>query len=175
MKKISLLLSAVCYFVSCDAQNTSTATASITTTVTDTKPVVADIFTKADAEKMLGEPAQQTDNKIDGNICHSTYTAKKADAKSGKTGNVYFMYELHEGEDAAHEVYKDIMTANEANGIQPLEGLGDEAYFHTDGENFLFIMARKGAKTIRIKVNKITTHTSTEGFHAAAKNIVARL
>jgi hypothetical protein len=176
MKKLCLLLSAIVCVSGCDAQNSSTAMATITTTVTENKDVHHVILTQTDAEKILGEPAHITESSNEGTtIYKSTYTANNADAPSGKTGNIYFMYEVHPDDAAAHKVYADIKTANEKNGIKTLTGLGDEAYFHTDNTNFLFIMARKGTKMIRMKVNKTTSHTSADGFNEVAKDIVAKL
>ena len=53
--------------------------------------------------------------------------------------------------------------------------MGDEAYFHSDGQNFYFIIVRKGEKMFRIKVNKITSTTSLKEFNMIAKNITASL
>ena len=73
---------------------------------------------------------------------------------------------------AAGKVYNSIMEANRPNGINELQGLGDEAYFHSDNTNFLFILARKGNKMIRMKVNKITSNTSREAFDNTARKII---
>ena len=59
-----------------------------------------------------------------------------------------------------------------AVGIKTLKNMGDEAYFHTDNQNFYFIMARKGNRMIRMKVNKVTSKTSLEQFYAAAQKMM---
>jgi len=68
--------------------------------------------------------------------------------------------------------YHDIKTANEDHeGITTLTDLGDEAYFHTDSENFYFIMVRKGVIVFNMKVNKITSLTSRDEFNNVAQVI----
>ena len=56
-----------------------------------------------------------------------------------------------------------------------IHDLGDEAYFHSDGENFYFILVRKGLKMIRMKVNKITSNTSVAEFNRVARKITEAL
>ncbi|WP_276131631.1 hypothetical protein [Polluticoccus soli] len=118
------------------------------------------LFSLADAERILGEPARLSDSATsvvaDTLIFQNTYTAIAADKKSGKTGNIYFMYEQYNDASTAHRLLAYYKTANEKNGAQTVTGIGDEAWFHTDGQNFYFIMARKGNKAIRMKVNKLT-------------------
>ncbi|MGV8093724.1 MAG: hypothetical protein AB2L24_17840, partial [Mangrovibacterium sp.] len=74
------------------------------------------------------------------------------------------------------QVYASIKTANEGHeGIKILDDIGDEAYFHSDGENFYFILVRKGEKVLRMKVSKITGKTSLNQFNLIARNITASL
>jgi hypothetical protein len=139
-----------------------------------------DLFSRQDAEKILGEPAHIGDSAVHtgGDIAEisCSYQANSADAKTGKTGNIYFMYEEYQHPADAHKVYSSIKTANEGHeGINVLEGLGDEAYFHTDGENFYFILARKGRKMFRLKVNKVTAHTSLAEFNLYAQKLADKL
>jgi hypothetical protein len=47
--------------------------------------------------------------------------------------------------------------------------MGDEAYFHSDGQNFYFIIVRIGKRLFRIKVNKVTSHTSLNEFKRVSK------
>lgn len=137
------------------------------------------IFDLADAEKILGEPARlsssSTHIEADTAILESSYTAKSVDKKSGKTGNVYFMYEEYKDASTAHHLLAYYQKANEKNGAQTVTGMGDEAWFHSDGQNFYFIMARKGNGIIRLKVNKITANTSLDAFNAVAKEVVAKI
>ena len=46
----------------------------------------------------------------------------------------------------------------------PLTDVGSEAYFHSDGENFLFVLIRNENFMIRMKVNKTTSHTDEAAF-----------
>ena len=137
-------------------------------------------FTLADAERILGEPANLNDSSTNaehntGSI-NSAYMANAKEAGTGKTGNIYFMLENYASASAASGSYKHIKTMNDKNeGVQALQNLGDEAYFHSDGENFLFILVRKDAKMFRMKVNKITGKTSKEAFMQVANELAKRL
>lgn len=103
---------------------------------------------------------------------NSTYTANSPDKKSGKTGNIYFMFEAYPDVASAHEAYSSIKKANEDHeGIETLTGYGDEAYFHSDNENFYFMLIRKDKSMIRLKVNKLTSKTSPKEFKAISKKI----
>jgi len=140
----------------------------------------AALFTKTDAEKIMGETAFLEDSAtsvVNGVLqFKSTHTASADDPKSGKRGNVYFMFERYMQASGAHDVYSTFKTGNQSSeGFRELDGMGDEAYFHSDGTNFLFIIVRKGQNMFRIKVNKITSTTSLDEFNRVAKNITARL
>ena len=71
--------------------------------------------------------------------------------------------------------YTSIKKASENHGIKVLHDMGDEAYFHTDNQNFYFIMVRKGGNLFRMKVNKITKTTSLDAFYEIAKNISSEM
>jgi hypothetical protein len=137
------------------------------------------IFTKTDAEKILGEPARFSDSATrtvaDTIIFQSSYTAVASDKKSGKTGNVYFMYEQYKDASTAHDLLAYYQKANKKNGAESVAGMGDEAWSHTDGQNFYFIMVRKGNKMMRMKVNKVTANTSLTAFKVVAKEVVERM
>lgn len=146
----------------------------------ESRPVMLSIngdslFTLSDAEKILGEKAYITDRSMTPGegvaVFKSTYTAKSTDKKSGKTGNVYFMVEQFAQDSSAKKVYTDIKIANENHGIKVLGDLGDEAYFHSDNENFYFILIRKRTALIRLKVNRITSTTSLDQFNSVARNV----
>ena len=137
-------------------------------------------FTESDAERILGEKAHLTDSsstiKKDTLECKSAYTANSKDQKTGKTGVVYFMIEQYSQVSSAKNAYNSIRVANENHeGVKILQGIGDDAYFHSDGQNFYFILVRKRSKMFRIKVNKITGKTSLNEFNLIAKNISAAL
>jgi hypothetical protein len=127
-----------------------------------------------DAEQILGEPAHLNDSSA--SLVGKTktymvgYTADTMDAASGKTGGIGFLLrEFDTIRDASH-YYESIRKANEeAPGVEPLPGVGDAAYFHSDGKNFLFIMSRSGNKVFVIKVNRITSHTNKDALLAFAR------
>jgi hypothetical protein len=137
------------------------------------------LFTLSDAEKILGEQAHLKDSSstIKGDtftyLC--AYCADAKDLKSGKTGCIYFLVEQYAQLSSAREKYSFIKTANEDHGIKVLYDIGDEAYFHTDSQNFYFIMVRKGTIVFNMKVNKITSNTSLDEFNRIAKKITDAL
>jgi hypothetical protein len=189
MRKIFCLITATLTLLGCDQSSTSGSDnnqqkleQSKIEAVTDAKGSQmhnsihpGNLFTLSDAEKILGEEAHLTDSsskiKGDTSTYNSAYTANSKDEKTGKTGAIYFMFEEYAQAASAKKVYSSIKTANEDHGITELHDLGDEAYFHTDGENFYFILVRKGEKMFRMKVNKITSVTSLKEFNLVAKNI----
>jgi hypothetical protein len=137
------------------------------------------LLTLADAEKILGEPAYLKDSSSTRNnnayTFSSSYMATARDPENGKTGAIYFLYEKYNDDAAAHKKYLDIKTANADNGIKERGDLGDEAYFHSDGTNFYFMMIRKGPYVLTMKVNKITRKTSLDEFNKVAGELVQRL
>jgi hypothetical protein len=133
-------------------------------------------FSKSDAEKILGEKAFLSDSsstiKKDTLECKSAYTAYSKDQKTGKTGVIYFMIEQYSQDLSAKNAYRAIKAANENHeGVKTVHDMGDEAYFHSDGQNFYFILVRKGKIMFRIKVNKITSNTSLNEFNLISKKI----
>jgi hypothetical protein len=131
------------------------------------------ILSLQDAERILGESAHLENSSayLEGNTktYESSYFANTVDKATDKTGVLYFMYEEYENVESASLSYESIRKANErAPGVQPLTGVGDEAYFHSDGTNFLFVLSRSGNKMFRVKVNKTTSHTNKEAFMATA-------
>jgi len=155
----------------------TTDTLSITKSPDQKNPFFTRIyFSKADAEKILAEKAYLSDSsstiKKDTLECKAAYTAYSKDSKTGKTGAIYFMIEQYDQELSAKSAYNAIKISNENHeGVKIIQDMGDEAYFHSDGKNFYFILVRKGRTMFRIKVNKITSHTSLNEFNMVAKNI----
>lgn len=138
------------------------------------------LMTLIDAEHILGQASHLADSVSEANgdiqVFRSTFTADKVDLQTGKTGNLYFMYEEYPDTTKAHEVYTAIKVSNEDHeGFSVLQDLGDEAYFHSDDENFYFILVRKGEKMFRIKVNKLTSKTSLEEFNSRSRQIEDKL
>ena len=140
---------------------------------------MGELFTLAEAEKILGEPATLGNNTegFDGQsgFHNIDYVAKDTDRVSGKLGAIYLLMQSYKDDAGAQERYATIKTANERAGIETLTDVGDEAYFHSDNENFLFIMARKGVKVLTMKVNKVTSKTSVDAFNSVARKIVAKM
>lgn len=133
-------------------------------------------LTLSDAEKILGEKAHLTDSsstaKKDTLEYKYTYTANATGKSGDRAGAIYFMIEKYSQVSAAANAYNSIMVLNQRHdGFKPVHDMGDEAYFHSDGQNFYFILVRKGDVMFRIKVNKITRNTSLEEFNAVAKKI----
>jgi len=133
-------------------------------------------FSKSDAEKILGEKAFLSDSsstvKKDTFESKSAYTAYSKDQKAGKTGVIYFMIEEYNQELSAKNAYNFFYEANKHHeGIKMVHDMGDEAYFHSDGKNFYFYLVRKGKIMFRMKVNKITSHTSLNEFNLVSKKI----
>lgn len=133
------------------------------------------LFTEADAEKILGTPSHlsnsSTKQEADALTYRCKYEADTKDRISQKTGTIYFLFEDFHLARLAQKKYKEIKNANEHLGIEVLANLGEEAYYHSDGTNFYFIMVRKGAKVFNLKVNKITSTTNLEAFKRTAKKI----
>lgn len=102
---------------------------------------------------------------------NKTFTADTVDPL-GRLGNVYFMYQEFLELDSAISAYAAIRSSNsDHEGVEDIADLGDEAYFHSDGESFYFIMVRKGTKELRIKLNKITSGATKENFISVAREI----
>ena len=136
------------------------------------------VLTLTDAEKILGEPSVITENNTSTqpNIKATRLTYKAKSSETQKEGGLYFLLEEYKLITDAKTKYAFIQASNENNaGFKPLKDVGDEAYFHSDGENFYFIMARKGTKVATMKVNKITKSTSQDAFVETAKSIIEKL
>lgn len=144
---------------------------------TDTLAIAAKLLTLSDAQKIMGEKAKLTGNtfirKGDTLEYKCDYTALSQDAITGKKGTLYFMYEIYGGIPAAEKAYAAIYQANSKHeGIVVVSGLGDDAYYHSDQTGFYFFLIRKNTKLFRIKLNKVTSHSSEMEFKAASRRIV---
>ena len=135
-----------------------------------------EFFTLSNAEKVLGEPAHLADSTstIEQDVLtyRYTFTANAGDPRT-RRGNIYFLLGIHPNVESAQADYTTTRNANAS--LDGMEDLGDQAYFHTDSENFYFIMVRKGANILRMKVNRITRTTSLNEFNAVAKEICRHL
>ncbi len=139
----------------------------------------ASLLSLTDAEKILGEPGHLSDTLTsrEGNelIYKCAYKANAEDLKTHKTGILYFLVEYYDDEASAQKRYSFIKKANEPHRIKTLNDLGDEAYFHSDNQNFYFVMVRKGPKVFNMKVNKVTSNTSLDAFNNVARQITNSL
>ena len=188
---IHYLMSLIILVWNCDHLNAEKGLQKKAPTITDTIPLTKSpdqknsffnelYFSKPDAEKILGEKACLNDSsstiKKDTLECKAAYTAYSKDSKTGKTGAIYFMIEQYDQELSAKNAYNAIKISNENHeGVKIIQDMGDEAYFHSDGQNFYFILVRKGKMMFRIKVNKITSHTSLDEFNLVSKKISEKL
>ena len=123
---------------------------------------------KADVEKILGLPAHQTESSTvnENNVVQHkcAWAATQDDLKS----NLYYLDEQHNDAASAHKVFEDIAVSNRNNPGHSQPDIGDEAWLHSDGTNFCFLMVRKGNKIIRLKVNRLTKQTSVDEMKRVA-------
>ena len=154
---------------------------SLNSTNRESEKVTSDsCLVQADAEKILGQTAKLTESfsESKNNVTkfRCTYTANNIDPKTNKTSNLYYLLEEYKNVDSAQKTYTDILRQNEnMPGLKRLAGIGDQAFLHTDNENFLMIISRKGDKILRMKVNKLTSRTSLNELQNISKTIIARL
>lgn len=147
---------------------------------TDTFAIAAQLLTLTDAEKIMGEKARLTSNtflkKGDTLEYKCEYTALSKDSITKKTGTLYFMHEIYQSAAAAANAYAGIYKGNSQHeGVEVVKGLGDEAYYHTDQTGFYFFLVRKNEKMFRLKLNKVTSHSSAIEFKMTARRIVGKL
>jgi len=164
-----------------------------------TKPVVnylsiitgpTTLFTLADAEKIMGEQGRLVDSetvaagvgressprdsvyhiKKTASFYGCAYEANKKDEKTGRTGKIYFLVEEYPNVSSASAVYNYYKRSNQHHdGFKELL-LGDEAWY---GNSPLFVYVRKANKLMVMKVNGMTSKTSSEEFSRVIKNIAA--
>jgi len=119
---------------------------------------------QSDAERILGLPAKETDHlskEKDGvSRFECTFTATE-NADANRISHLYYVYEQYKNAASAHDVYQGILSANNGmSGQKQLDRLGDEAWLHTDSENFELLIFRKNNHMVRMKINKLTDRTS---------------
>lgn len=151
-----------------------------TTIEPDNIAIASRQLTLPDAEVIMGEPAALECNtfvqKTSTLQYTCAYTALSVDQSTGKTGKLYYMSEVYSEENAAKNAYAEIYEANRRHdGVEIVQGLGDEAYYHSDGENFYFFLVRKDEKMFRLKLNKVTSHSSVTNFKEVVRIIVDRM
>jgi hypothetical protein len=146
----------------------------------DTLAIASKLLTLTDAEMIMGEQVKLTGNtfikKGDTLEYKCDYTAISQDVITSKTGKLYFMYEIYDGVAAAANAYSSIYQANRKHkGAEIVSGLGDEAYYHSDQTGFYFVLVRKDKKMFRLKLNKVTSHSSETAFKEVVRRIVDKL
>lgn len=138
-----------------------------------------ELLTAADAEKILGTSPNTTESfshsSEDSTLLRSSHISLFADSITEKTGALYFLYRSYRDISKAKKLYSSTKKANANHGIKTLNDMGDEAYFHSDNENFYFVMIRKGNQVVVMKLNKITSTTSLNEFNRVAKKIADSL
>jgi hypothetical protein len=172
------ILSLISSFAACQQAHKNVSEPCIVQT--DTLALASKLLTLADAERIMGEQAKLTCNtfitKGDTMEYKCDYTSLLQDAKTSKTGKLFFMYEIYSGVAAAANAYAGIYQANNRHeGVEVVSGLGDEAYYHTDKTGFYFFLVRKNRKMFRLKLNKITSHSSAMEFKEVTRHIVDSL
>ncbi len=131
-------------------------------------------LTLQEAERILGEECQLKESgneaKEGGHKFKSTHIGN-----SSANHALYFIFESYESELSADKTFNDFRLSNQSfQGFETIENIGNEAFFHTDKENFGLVIARKGNEIIRLKVNKLNTKTSISELKKVAAAIIAR-
>ncbi|MDP1817597.1 MAG: hypothetical protein Q8K92_24265 [Leadbetterella sp.] len=131
-------------------------------------------LTLQEAERILGETCELkesgNESKNDGHKYMSTHIGQ-----SSANHALYFIFESYENELSAKKTFEDFRLSNQSlRGFETIENIGNEAFFHTDKENFGLIIARKGNEIIRLKVNKLNGKTSISELKKVAADIIAR-
>jgi hypothetical protein len=174
------LLAAICLSSNCEKSSLSSGSEEPCMVQSADVAIGSKLLTLPDAEKIMGEPASLTCNmftkKGDTLEYKCDYTASAKDPATDKLGKLYFMDEVYKTTTAAHDAYTFFYKANSTHeGFEPVKGLGDEAYYHTDGKNFYFYLVRKGNKMYRMKLNKVTSHSSETEFKKVGRLVTDRM
>ncbi|MCF8325356.1 MAG: hypothetical protein K9I84_10385 [Leadbetterella sp.] len=131
-------------------------------------------LTLKEAERILGETCELkesgNESKNGGHKYMSTHIGH-----SSANHALYFIFESYENELSAKKTFEDFRLSNQSlRGFETIENVGNEAFFHTDKENFGLIIARKSNEIIRLKVNKLNGKTSISELKKVAADIIAR-
>ena len=177
---VAYIVAMISLFPSCNKTSAPNDDNEPCTIQTDSAAIASKLLTLSFAEKIMGEPAKLTCNtfikKGDTLEYKCDYTALSQDEITGKTGKLYFMYEVYASVTAAENAYTSIYRANSGHeGVEIVPGLGDEAYYHSDGKNFYFFLVRKNEKMFRLKLNKVTSHSSEAEFKEVTRFIVDKI
>ncbi len=141
------------------------------------KPGACEFFSKANAVLLLGGnlKAEEREFREDSNYRHWGCLITKADSTSDQSPKLHFLLIRSKTEALAIEDFASIKRSNEKHqGFELWPGVGDEAIVHTDGSNFQLVIVRKGANSIRIKLNPMTG-VDLEAVKAVAAELAAKL
>ena len=131
-------------------------------------------LTLQEAERILGETCALKESGNEAKNGGHRYSSTHVGTFNGKN-NLYFVFESYENEKVAIKTFETFKSSNQTfEGFEILKDLGDEAFSHTDKENFGLIIARKGNDMIRLKVNKLNSKTSMVEMKKVAAEIIAR-
>jgi hypothetical protein len=177
---ISLFLGAL---AACKDKSDSTTTGDVDSKMNSSTPsknklesaTLVKLFTKADAEQILGGPVTISDSTMSAQMNIEAYKSAYS-LVSNPESVVHFLVESYSHVADATTKYSFIKASNEGKpGFEEYKGVKDEGYFHSDGTNFAFTMIRKGANVASIKVNKMTSTTSKDQVQLTAKRIAESL
>ncbi len=184
MKKIASVLSIVLLILpGCERSGTGSQSGTLATFINSSYQEDASPYTcliQSDAEKILGQPAHLTESyskkedNIDKHRC--IYQVIALDTEPTRPSNLYYVLELYSDAASAHKAYTGILSANvRMPGQSTIDNMGDEAWLHSDGENFHLLLFRKGNKIVRIKINKVTATTSLDELQNVGRKISLKI
>jgi hypothetical protein len=139
------------------------------------KPVACHFFSYANAEKLLGQniTGADSDEKSENGSRRWGCTFSTASGEAGP--RLFFLLIKDASEETARTEFEKIRVSNKKHaGFEEWPGVGDEAVVHTDGQNFQFLMVRKGANTIRVKVHP-SKGVSLDELKAIIASLVTKL
>lgn len=118
------------------------------------KGEACDVFTYANAEKVLGGKVTVSDNRMNenrqGRLWTCTFEVSRSD---GKVAKLHFMLVRNSSEDAAKQALEEIRAANRGRSdLRDWPDVAHDAMVRADGDNFQLVIMRKGKMMIRAKV-----------------------
>jgi hypothetical protein len=151
-----------------------------TNDLSDTSVVFNAVPTKIDIEKILGQTARLTEEKkeIKDNLIKRslTYTSLENEPETNRAVNLHYTLTKYADSTLSKKAYVDILKSNSnLPGQTSLTGIGNEAWYHSDNENFSVIIVRKGDKLLLMKINKMTKKFSLEALKTVTNRIVSAL
>lgn len=123
------------------------------------KPAACDFFSYENATKIIGGKVRGEDGGMTedetGRAWRCTFVS--ANENSAETyPKLYFMLQRSKAEADARAAFEAVRVSDKKHaGFEDWPDVGDEAVAHTDGKGFQLVMIRKGANTIRLKVNPV--------------------